>query len=207
LAESATPPAKPKPAPPAKSPKAKPSPEKAKPAKRKQPTAPSGSKPDPAAPIPSKPAPVSKAPPPPRTEPHIVIDASGLVLGRAASAIAKRLLGGETVIVVNSEKSVVTGGRAAVLEEFRARRARGSVRSGPHYPRYPDRIFRRAVRGMVPHLKTRGKEAMDRLTVHLGVPPGLSVQSSQSVETARAHPSVTPPLTLEEISRLLGARL
>ncbi|HYA71504.1 MAG TPA: uL13 family ribosomal protein, partial [Thermoplasmata archaeon] len=38
-----------------------------------------------------------------------VVDASGLVLGRAASHIAKRLLNGETIVVVNAEKSVVTG--------------------------------------------------------------------------------------------------
>ena len=114
---------------------------------------------------------------------------------------------GESIVVVNAEKSVVTGARTAVLEEFRARRARGSVRSGPHYPRYPDRIFRRTVRGMVPHLKTRGKEAMDRLVVHLGVPPEFSQTRPQSVDDAQVRPSVRPPLTLEEISRLLGARL
>lgn len=136
-----------------------------------------------------------------------VVDASGLVLGRAASVIAQRLLKGEPIVVVNAEKSVVTGARASVLGIYRANRARGSVRSGPHFPRYPDRIFRRTVRGMLPHLKTRGKEAFDRLTVHIGIPPELSGVARSSIDVARARPALRSPITLEEISRLLGARV
>jgi large subunit ribosomal protein L13 len=139
--------------------------------------------------------------------PPTVVDASGLVLGRAASVIAKRLLGGESIVVVNAEKAVVTGSRREVLEFYTAARARGSVRSGPHFPRYPDRIFRRTVRGMVPHLKTRGKEAMDRLAVHMGVPEDLQGQKGETLPAAQPRPALRPPLTLAEISRLLGARV
>jgi large subunit ribosomal protein L13 len=136
-----------------------------------------------------------------------VIDATGLVLGRAASVIAKRLLQGESIVVVNSEKAIVTGSRPRVLAFYTAARARGSVRSGPHFPRYPDRIFRRTVRGMVPHQKTRGKEAMDRIEVHIGVPASLQGVAAETLETARARPQLRAPLTLAEITRLLGARV
>ncbi len=135
-----------------------------------------------------------------------VVDASGLVLGRAASLIARRLLDGETIVVVNAEKSVVTGGRAQVIAHYTAARARGSVRTGPHFPRYADRIFRRTVRGMLPHLKTRGKVALDRLEVHIGVPASLHGASTETLEAAKARPSMRPPMTLGEISKLLGAR-
>ncbi len=136
-----------------------------------------------------------------------VVDVQGLVVGRAASLIAQRLLRGEHIVVVNAEKSVVTGGRQMVLAEFTARRARGSVRSGPHYPRYPDRIFRRTVRGMLPHLKTRGKEALDRLEVFIGTPPEYRSQAAETLAGAKARPALRTPLTLAEISTLLGARL
>jgi large subunit ribosomal protein L13 len=136
-----------------------------------------------------------------------VVDATGLVLGRAASLIAKRLLQGETIVVVNSERSVVTGDRAMVLETYRAHRARGSKRTGPHFPRYPDRIFRRTVRGMLPHLKTRGKEALGRLQVHIGVPPELQGAKATGLESAEVRPALRRPITLAEISRLLGARV
>ena len=156
---------------------------------------------------PSKPAP-TRAPSKPEFPPGaVVVDASGLVLGRAASLIAKRLLGGETIVVVNAEKSVVTGNRSMVISEFTAARAQGSVRSGPHYPRFPDRIFRRTVRGMLPHLKTRGKVAFERLHVFIGVPSGLSGHSPVTLETAKARPALRPPTTLAEVSTLLGAHL
>jgi large subunit ribosomal protein L13 len=137
----------------------------------------------------------------------LVIDASGLVLGRAASLIAKRLLQGQRVIVVNAEKSVVTGSRAEVLAHYTAARARGSVRSGPHFPRYPDRIFRRTVRGMLPHRKSHGRTAFEMLEVHMGVPDQLRSASPVSLDRAKPRPSLEAALTLEEISRLLGAKL
>jgi large subunit ribosomal protein L13 len=136
-----------------------------------------------------------------------VVDVSGLILGRAASLIAKRLLNGEVIVVVNAEKSVVTGSRSSVLEIYRAHRARGSKRTGPHFPRYPDRIFRRTVRGMLPHLKRRGKEAFRRLEVHIGIPPELQQIKLETLETARVRPAVRPPMTLLEVTRLLGARV
>lgn len=139
--------------------------------------------------------------------PATVIDATGLVVGRAAGLIAQRLLAGEQIVVIHAEKAVVNGSRASVLETYRANRARGSVRSGPHFPRNPDRIFRRAVRGMVPHLKTRGKAAFDRLTVYIGCPEVYAKVSASSLPDAQAKPSLRTPLTLQEISRLLGARV
>ncbi len=138
--------------------------------------------------------------------PATVVDASGLVLGRAASLIAKRLLNGESIVVVNAEKSIVVGARQQVLAHYTAARARGSVRSGPHFPRYPDRIFRRTVRGMLPHLKTRGKVAFRRLEVFIGVPDPWKSHPAESLDGAKARPALRPPMTLEEISRLLGAR-
>jgi large subunit ribosomal protein L13 len=136
-----------------------------------------------------------------------LVDASGLILGRAASVIAKRLMNGESIVVVNAEKAVVTGSRTQVIEFYTAARARGSVRSGPHFPRYPDRIFRRTVRGMVPHLKTRGKEAMDRLEVHIGVPEPFQGQKGETLPAATPRPALRPPLTLAEVTRLLGAKV
>ncbi|MCI4331620.1 MAG: 50S ribosomal protein L13 [Thermoplasmata archaeon] len=160
-----------------------------------------------AASAPTKPTGVPTHVAPPKAPKGTVVDVSGLVLGRSASLIAKRLLGGESIIIIHAEKAVVTGSRASVLNFYIANRARGSVRSGPHYPRYPDRIYRRTVRGMLPHLKTRGKEAFDRLEVFIGCPAELSGVSHQSLDGAQAPLALRPALTLAEISRLLGARI
>lgn len=135
-----------------------------------------------------------------------VIDATGLVLGRASSLIAQRLLAGEKIVVVHAEKCVITGSRTQVIAHYTAARARGSVRSGPHFPRYADRIFRRTVRGMLPHLKTRGKLAFKLLDVHMGLPPEFQSATLTTIEGAKAKPALRPPVTLGEVTVLLGAR-
>lgn len=149
----------------------------------------------------------AEVPAPPAGPPATVVDASGLVLGRAASLIAQRLLRGESIVVVHAERSVVVGARPMVLEFYRANRARGSKRTGPHYPRYPDRIFRRTVRGMLPHRKTRGREAFERLRVFIGCPEGYRAAVPDWAAAAKARPALRPPMPLAEISKLLGARL
>ncbi|MCI4354312.1 MAG: 50S ribosomal protein L13, partial [Thermoplasmata archaeon] len=169
--------------------------------------APGGSAPKSAPKAPNAARVAPKAPAAPVAPRGTVVDVTGLVLGRAASHIAQRLLKGEMIVVINAEKSVVTGSRENILAFYTANRARGSKRTGPHYPRYPDRIFRRTVRGMLPHLKTRGKEALDRLDVYIGVPSPVASAPRQSIDGARSRPSLRSPMTLEDITKLLGARL
>ena len=48
-----------------------------------------------------------------------VVDADGAVLGRLASVLAKRLLMGEDIIVVNAEKAVISGSPDFKEEIFR----------------------------------------------------------------------------------------
>ncbi len=106
--------------------------------------------------------------------------------------------------MVNTERAVVLGGYASLLEEYRLAVARGSVRKGPHYPRRPDRMFRRTVRGMLPFRHTKGHEAWARLITYVGIPPELEKLPRETLEGARPRPSLRAPMTLGEISRRVG---
>jgi large subunit ribosomal protein L13 len=147
---------------------------------------------------PKRPSKASRAPPK-------VIDASGLVLGRAASLIAQRLLLGEEIVIINADRAVVVGSRESVLSRFKEYRARGSVRKGPFYPRRPDRIFRRTVRGMLPYHHQRGRDAFKRVMTYVGLPPEFAQFPRESLKGAEPRPSLKPPMTLGEISHLLGS--
>jgi large subunit ribosomal protein L13 len=92
------------------------------------------------------------------------------VLGRLASHLAKRLLMGEDIIVVNAEKAVISGSPEVVKKRYFEKRTRGDRIKGPFYPRYPDMVIKRVVRGMVPHKKSRGITALKNLKVYMGVP-------------------------------------
>src|SRR5437016_10294211 len=100
------------------------------------------------------------------------IDATGHVVGRLASVLAKRLLNGEEIVVVNAEKAIVTGRRRVVFEEYRTRHQRGSTASrmrgiGPNYPRRPDMILRRTISRMMPYQQPRGRTSLKRLLGYL----------------------------------------
>jgi len=137
---------------------------------------------------------------------YVVIDASGHILGRLSSIIAKRLLNGERIVVVNAEKAVITGDESAVFERYKAKYDRGSKEKGPYFPKHPEKIFKRTVRGMLPWSSRRGREAYRRLRVFIGIPEELKDKKFEKVESALLEKvSKTEKFVfLEEVSRHLG---
>jgi len=133
------------------------------------------------------------------------IDASGLILGRMCSYVAKDLLKGESIIIVNAENVVVSGKRDLVIKEYFDRRSKGKIRKGPYYPRTPEQILKRTVRGMIPYQKAHGREALDRLTVYIGIPREMAKEKFETIAGASSE-GVAEFVDLGEISRTLGAR-
>ena len=99
----------------------------------------------------------------------LVVDARDCILGRVASEVAERALAGERVAVVNAERAVITGNEESTMAVYRKRAELGSD-SGPYYPKRPDGIMKRAVRGMVPYKTDRGREAFENVRVYVGEP-------------------------------------
>ncbi len=135
-----------------------------------------------------------------------VVDANNMVVGRLASKIAKDLLNGEEIVVVNAEKAVIIGGKDYIVGKYTERRNIGSVRKGPHYPRMPDKILRRTVRGMLPMKKSKGKNAYKRLRVYMGVPKELEGKKAEVYEDAKNN-KLKGYITLKDLSIQLGAKL
>lgn len=141
----------------------------------------------------------------------MIIDATNLIIGRMASVVAKELLKGEKVIIVNAEESIISGARSSVLGKYRERRERKSIvnpaRHGPFFPRRPEGIIRRAVRGMLPYKKAKGKNAFKNLRVYSGMPKELEGKKIETVELANASKLRVPKyIKLKELCNLLGAK-
>ena len=132
------------------------------------------------------------------------IDAEDAVLGRLASELARRILKGEKITVVNAEKALVTGSRENVMFHYKEQRFIGSTRKGPFFPRMPDRILRRTVRGMLPFNQYKGRAAYKRLNVQIGVPRELGKVEAEKAGVRRMHGPRY--MSLGEVSRLLGAK-
>jgi len=134
-----------------------------------------------------------------------IIDAEGAVLGRLCTTVAKRLLKGEDIVVVNSEKAIVTGKKTMIKEHYKHEREVGTYRKGPFYPRMPDRIVKRCVRGMIPYQTPHGRAAFKRLRCYIGVPKDYQNQSVEKITTAEKHPAEY--MTMQEIAQFLGAKV
>ncbi|MBU1120714.1 MAG: 50S ribosomal protein L13 [archaeon] len=137
----------------------------------------------------------------------VVVNAEELILGRMASEIAKKLLKGEKVEVINAEKTVIIGSKEFVSKKFKKRldlQRKGNPHFGPKYPRKPDAIVKRAVRGMLPYRRKRGIDALKKLKVFIGKPKEITGNVS-SIEIARKREE-SNFVFLGDISKALGAK-
>ena len=133
-----------------------------------------------------------------------VIDAEGLILGRMASIVAKRLLEGERIEIVNAEGAVVSGKRLQVIKERKEFLEVGGRDRGPLHYRKPNAMVRRTIRGMLPYRKTRGRDAFRRLRVYIGVPSELEEAQRESISDADVERLRGRYITVGEIAKNIG---
>ena len=137
-------------------------------------------------------------------EQTVVIDANGLILGRMASTIAKRLLQGESIIIVNAEKAVISGKRLSRVKEAKRKLEIGHPKKGPFHPRRPERIVRRTIRGMLPRRKPKGQQAYRRLRVFVDVPEELKGREIQTIPDAESEKLECPYITVGKLAKEIG---
>ncbi len=142
-----------------------------------------------------------------------IIDGEGHILGRLASEVAKQLLNDKDkqVVIVNAERIIISGSKESLIEDYKRRRERGSREKGPYFPKMPDRVVRRTIRGMLPYKRQRGRDALSRLRVYLGIPDEYSIEGRgkggerERIENAEAgRLSLAKYLTLGEVCKYLG---
>ena len=145
-----------------------------------------------------------------------VFNADGLIMGRLASTVAELLLKAaradrdDKVIIINSEKAIVSGRPRSVLNTYQAKYKLNHPRKGPFFPRMPDMIMKRTVRGMLPYQrKNVGRRAIRNLKVEIGCPSHLESdlpdghESGDDSKIRRALPDRF--ILLGDISANLGA--
>jgi large subunit ribosomal protein L13 len=133
-----------------------------------------------------------------------VIDGEGLILGRLSSMVAKRLLAGEHIELVNAEKIVVSGAKKMIIDREKEFLGVGGHEKGPVHYRQPHRIVRKTIRGMLPHRKAHGREAFRRLKVHIGVPEEFEAAEKETIEKIQARILGKRYVTIGEIAENIG---
>jgi len=138
-----------------------------------------------------------------------VVDASGLILGRLASHVARMLLSGSRVVVVNAEKAVISGLKHSIVEEYKeyvlAKRRLKNPDKGPKKVRRPDLLVKMVIRGMLPYKKAKGREAYRRLKVYIGVPKEYEDHPKVRFEDAEASKlALRRYICVGELSKIFG---
>ena len=102
----------------------------------------------------------------------IIINAEKATYGRLCSFAAKNALEGNEIIIVNSEKAVITGNKKNIIEKFKiARKKGGHSQKGPKHSKLTYKILKRGIRGMLPdHRKGIGREAFKKVICYDGIP-------------------------------------
>ena len=127
----------------------------------------------------------------------IMIDATGLVVGRLASVVAMRLRGkhkptftphvddGDNVIIVNAEKIVLTGRKrenkvyrhhTGYIGGIKERTAKYILES-----RFPERVMEKAVQRMLPH-GPLGRQQFGNLRVYAGPEHPHAAQNPEKLD-------------------------
>lgn len=137
----------------------------------------------------------------------IVVDGTDLLAGRLSSNVAKLLLQGNHVTVVNCEKIMISGSRKNIVQEYKDFLQIASIlhpEHGPYHPRRPDTMIAKMIRGMLPRKKPSGQAAFKRLRTHIGVPSILSSSKKTAFENAKITRSSANYTTVSELSREVG---
>ena len=131
-----------------------------------------------------------------------VIDAEGAILGRIATHVASRLLKGEEISIINTEKTIITGKKKSIKEHYQKKRDLGTYRKGPFFPRMPDMLVKRTVRGMIPYQTPHGRAAFKKLKCYIGIPKEFEKKDKEKIDAAEKTPAEF--ITVGELSRALG---
>ena len=126
----------------------------------------------------------------------VLIDASQAPLGRVSTVIAKHLIGkykpsytphidgGDYVVVINAEKTVVTGNKETGKIYYRHTGFPGGIKEASLAEvreKHPERIIVEAVKGMLPKNKLAA-ERLKRLRVFAGSDHDHTAQTPEKVE-------------------------
>jgi large subunit ribosomal protein L13 len=98
------------------------------------------------------------------------IDASGYILGRLCSKVAKRALLGEKIVITNAKFAEISGNRRQIIDKYQQYKnvkTASNPRKGPFRVGIrPDIFVRKTIKGMLPK-NERGKKAISLIHVYI----------------------------------------
>tara|TARA_B100000446_G_C10419561_1_gene294102 strand:+ start:240 stop:674 length:435 start_codon:yes stop_codon:yes gene_type:complete len=138
---------------------------------------------------------------------QVIVDATNHIAGRLCSCVAKILLKGDRVVILNAEKAMLSGDKYSIIKEWHKYLEVSSIthpEHGPYHARRPDRIITRMIRGMVPKKKAKGVGAMKRLRVYIGTPKNYGDIKTKVFDGAKIRKPTAYYLSVSELAKSIG---
>lgn len=137
----------------------------------------------------------------------MIIDGKDLILGRLGTFVTKKAMLGEKVYIVNCEKIMISGKKKFVLSHYQQRMERGTHK-GPFTYRRPEMFVRRALRGMIPYRKEKGKKAYANIRCYRGIPEEMEKEKIETIEFANIKKIPSKDMiSVKDVCLKLGAKI
>ena len=137
----------------------------------------------------------------------MIINAENMILGRLGAYVAKKSLLGEEVKIVNCKDAVIIGKKDVILRKYKQRQERTTPRKGPFITKTPDRFVKRAIRGMLPYKKERGRTALKRILCYSSIPESLKNKEIDTIESFNVLQTENVNfIKVQNICRYLGGK-
>ncbi len=140
-------------------------------------------------------------------EDYKVINASNLSLGRLSSMVAKQLLTGDKVVIVNAENAIISGHKNDIVKKYKVRlnlKDSANPEHSPYWSRRSDMLVKRVIRGMLPYGRASGRAAYKNLRVYIGLPEEFKNNEIQELKIKDPKSMYSGFITIKELSNLLG---
>ena len=145
-----------------------------------------------------------------------LVDADGVVLGRLASEVAKRLRGkhkpiysphldtGDHVVIINASKVVLTGNKLLQKQSYRHSGFPGGLKAVPYSKlmiERPELAIEKAVKGMLPSNKL-GRAMIKKLKVYAGEEHSHAAQNPKpwDLKAVAAPHNIEQAHTIQEVT-------
>jgi large subunit ribosomal protein L13 len=134
---------------------------------------------------------------------HLVYDGTNTIFGRLASTVAKEVLKGNSVDIINCEEIIVSGDKKLFAKKIltKGQMGRGGSMKGPNYPRVADRLVKRMIRGMLPRDRMKGQNAYRQLKCYIENGPVEEAEVAKAIKLEHKKPMKYS--TIKEIVAIL----
>lgn len=123
----------------------------------------------------------------------IIINAELANYGRLCSYIAKKALEGNEIIVLNSEKVLISGNKKDIIRKYSILKKKGGRSlKGPKISRIPFKFLKRGIRGMLPdHRRGIGKIAFSKIRCYNGIPEEFKMEKPIKIKIKEYNKYIT----------------